>query len=395
MDQRDNPYVPGAGTPPPELAGRDGLILEAEIALSRVLKGRSQQSLMLTGLRGVGKTVLLNRIRSEAIALGYFVDLIETPENRSIAELVIPSLKRAAQEFSRVAALEQLGSKVLRVLRSFSLTMKIAETDVSLTLDPERGTGDSGDLERDLADVFEEAGNLAKQAGKGICILLDEVQYLNERDYAALIVAAHRIAQRGLPVIFMGAGLPMLPGLAGNAKSYSERLFKFTRIGSLAESDAIKALVEPARVLGVEYDEAAVLQIVRITEGYPYFLQEWGFEIWNTATASPITLADVDDAHPRAVRKLDDSFFRVRLDRVTNAEKRYLRALADFGPGAHETKSIAAKLKKGVEKFGPVRDSLIKKGMIYSPRHGYLEFTVPMFDDFARRAIPETTEASP
>ncbi|MES2615008.1 MAG: ATP-binding protein [Bdellovibrionota bacterium] len=389
MKPEDNPYAPGAGTPPPELTGRDALLNDADIALKRIKKGLSEQSYILTGLRGVGKTVLLNKILQDARRLGFVVDLIEAPENRKIAELLVPSLRKATALLNVSEGLKVFGTKVLRVIKSFSLTMKVAETDLTLSLDPERGIADSGDIERDLSDLLEEVGILAKEAGKGVALLIDEIQYLSEQDLAALIVAAHRIAQRQLPVMIIGAGLPMLPGISGNAKSYAERLFKFPEIGALQREDAIKALVEPARHLGVEYLPEALDQILKSTKGYPYFLQEWGYATWNYAQNSPITLNDVNAAQKKVIEKLDNSFFRVRLDRMTDSEKRYLRGLAQLGPGPHETKKIASLFNKKNRSFGPARDSLIKKGMIYSPSHGFLEFTVPLFDEFMRRFIPD------
>ena len=388
MKPEDNPYAPGAGTPPPELTGRDILLSEANIALKRIKKGLSEQSFILTGLRGVGKTVLLNKILQDAKSLGFVADLIEAPENRKIAELLLPSVRKATAQLNVSDRLNSCVAKVLRVIKSFSLCMKVAETELTLSLDPESGIADSGDIERDLSDLFEELGVLAKEAGRGVVFLIDEVQYLSEQDFGALIVAAHRVAQRQLPVIIIGAGLPMLPGISGNAKSYAERLFKFPKIGSLEREDAIKALIEPARHLGVKYLSEALDEILKSTKGYPYFLQEWGYAIWNYAQNSPITLNDVNAAQKQIIEKLDHSFFRVRLDRMTDSEKRYLRGLAELGPGPHETKKIALLFKRKNQSFGPARDSLIKKGMIYSPSHGFLEFTVPLFDEFMRRFIP-------
>lgn len=388
MDRVNNPYSPGAGTPPPELSGRDEILEDARVALARIKAGRSEQGLMLTGLRGVGKTVLLNRILEMANEQGYCAELLEAPEDRRLAQLLMPILRKAATRLSRVEKLGDIAARAMRVLKSFSLSMKVSETDVTFGIDPEAGFADSGDIQRDLADVFEEVGKLAKAASSGVAILIDEIQYLTTEDYAALIVACHRISQRNLPILVIGAGLPMLPGLSGEVKSYAERLFKFPRVGALAEADARRALVEPARLLRVEYTESALNQIINLTKGYPYFLQEWGYVVWNVAAASPITVEDVHAAHGAALKKLDSSFFRVRLERVTDAEKRYLRGLAELGPGEHQTGKIASVFGKKATHFGQARDLLIKKGMIYSPRHGYLEFTVPLFDDFMRRYIP-------
>jgi hypothetical protein len=389
MDRKKNPYAPGAGTPPPELTGRDKILEDAEVMLARVLVGRSGQSLLLTGLRGVGKTVLLNEFRKIAEKEGYLADLIEAPEDRSLAELVAQSLRQSLLKISSLEKAKDIAHRALRVLRSFALSMKIGETEFSLAGKPELGTADSGNIERDLPDLFVAAGEAARASNTGIALLIDEIQYLSQEDLAALIVAAHRVAQRGLPIAIIGAGLPLLPALSGEAKSYAERLFRYPHIGPLNAEDAMLALTEPAKVQDVAFSRDALDEIYRMTSGYPYFVQHWGSIVWDHAQQSPVSIDDVKKASSIATESLDESFFRVRLNRVTDAEMRYLRAMAELGSGPYKTGAVAAYFKKGGASFGPVRDSLIKKGMIYSPRYGEIDFTVPLFDQFMKRAIPD------
>jgi len=394
MDRKKNPYAPGAGTPPPELTGRDKILDDVEVALARVIAGRPSQGMFLTGLRGVGKTVLLNEFLQIAENEGYVADFIEAPENRALAELLAPSLRQALLKISVLEKAKDVVSRALGVLKSFTLSMKVGEVEVALNNKAIIGIADSGDLERDLPDLFLAAGDAAKANGTGIALLIDEIQYLSQADLAALIVATHRVAQKNLPIIVIGAGLPLLPALSGDAKSYAERLFTYPIVGALEARDARRAIAEPARELSVEYTEDALEEIVRTTAGYPYFVQAWGSVVWDLAPQSPITLDDVKSASAEATRKLDESFFRVRLDRVTDSEKRYLRAMAELGSGPYKTADIAAFFKKKGASFGPVRDSLIKKGMIYSPRYGEIDFTVPLFDQFMKRAQP-TVRAKP
>ncbi len=389
MDRRKNPYAPGAGTQPPELTGRDTILEDADVALVRVLAGRASPGILLTGLRGVGKTVLLNRIRDIADNHGYISDFIEAPEERPLAALLVPSLRQALLKISAMEKAKDAALRALSVLRNFSLSAKVGEIELGIGLKPQPGTADSGDIERDLPDLFLAVGIAAKENETGFVLLIDEIQYLTAKDLAALIVAAHRVAQRNLPVLVIGAGLPLLPALPGDAKSYAERLFVYPRIGALKDKDAKIALAEPARELGVEYNANALDEIVKVTAGYPYFVQAWGSVVWDVAPKSPITLQDVHNASEEATRRLDESFFSVRLDRVTEAEQRYLRAMAELGTGPYKTKDVATYFKKASASFGPVRDSLIKKGMIYSPKYGEIDYTVPLFDSFMKRAIPD------
>lgn len=390
MDPVYNPYSPGAGSPPPELAGRDALIEAARIALERTRLRFPTKSLMLCGLRGVGKTVLLDHIREQAEQAGLQTVRIEAPEQRSLPALLAPQLRQALLRLSRVAQARDLAQRGLRALAGFARALKVKYDDieVGLDLDPEPGLADNGDLEHDLQDLLDAAGAAAESAGTALAIFIDELQYVEEEQLATLITALHRTVQRRRPVIFVGAGLPQLRGRMGRAKSYAERLFDFPEIGALNNDEARRALEKPAASQGVAYDEAAVQQIVHETQGYPYFLQEWGKHAWDAADASPITLVDVEMASITAVAALDESFFRVRFDRLTPSEKRYLRAMAELGAGPHRSGDIAEALGRPVNSFGPTRNNLIAKGMIWSPSHGDTAFTVPMFDKFMKRIMP-------
>ena len=391
MDPLKNPFSPGAGNPPPELAGRDDLLKEAAIVLGRIKRGRYEQSLMLVGLRGVGKTVLLNRIKDIAEAEKYCVVMIEISEDRSLPELLIPGLRGTLIELDRM---EKISAKVklgLRVLRSFIGTFKIkfGETGVELGIDPERGKADSGNLESDLSELFVALGEAAKDRQRAVAIIIDEIQYLNEEEMGALIMAIHRVSQRQLPLALVSAGLPQLIGLAGRSKSYAERLLRFPEIGPLSPKDAAAALRDPAKKEGVVFAEDALKEIALQTRGYPYFLQEWGYQAWNLAKESPINRSVILRANVEAVKKLDGSFFRVRFDRLTPREKDYLRALAELGPGPHRSSEIADRLGIKVQSSAPLRAGLIGKGMIYSPAHGDTAFTVPLFNDFMIRVMPD------
>lgn len=391
MDPINNPFSPGAGAPPPELVGRDPLLEQARILLGRIKQKRPEKSLLLTGLRGVGKTVLLNEIERMAKAAGYQTILIEAHEEKPLGELIYPALRGLLYELDRTAGAGDKVKRGLAVLRSFIGSIKLTVGDIALGLDiePAKGTADSGDLEIDLPNLFVAIAEAAEERGSAVAILIDEIQYLSQKELGAVIMAMHKMQQKQLPLVLLAAGLPVLPGMAGESKSYAERLFNFPDIGALSAADAAKALRDPAREAGVEFLEDALQEVFRLTRGYPYFIQEWGYQSWNTASASPITLQIVRDATPEVMRRLDRNFFRVRFDRLTPGEKNFLRAMAHLGPGNHRTGDIAATLGMSVKGIGPVRSKLIKKGMIYSPAHGDMAFTVPLFDEFMVRAIPE------
>lgn len=391
MDPRINPYAPGAGTQPPELAGRDELIEKAAIALDRLRNGLAARSLLMVGLRGVGKTVLLTRIAQETEARGFVVVTIESPEKRSLPALLIPSLRMALLKLDRIAAAGELAKKTLRALGGFVGAMKIKYQDIEFGVDlgNEPGIADSGDLEHDLIDLFVELGRAAKEKRTAVVFFIDELQYVDEEQFASLITALHKCAQLQLPIALIGAGLPQLVGRAGRAKSYAERLFEYPEIGPLNEDAARRALVVPARELGVDYEEGALEEILTQTKAYPYFLQEWGKHSWHCARASPITRENAISATELAIQELDASFFRVRFDRLTPAEKRYLRAMAELGEGPHRSGDIAHLLNRDVRAVAPIRATLIGKGMVYSPSHGDNSFTVPLFDGYMKRVMPD------
>jgi len=390
VDPVKNPFAPGAGIPPPELAGRDELREVIRVALERVRLGLPAKSILMVGLRGVGKTVLLDRMREDAEAAGLQTVRAEAPENRSLPALLAPQLRVALLRLSRNQQARDLAVRALRGLAGFARALKVKYQDieVGLDFDPEPGLADNGDLEHDLQALLEVVGAAAKQANTALVLLIDELQYVEEEQLAALITALHRAAQRRLPVVLVGAGLPQLRGQMGRARSYAERLFDFPEVGPLSEHAARIAIAKPAQEQGVEVTEDALQSIVTWTRGYPYFLQEWGKHAWDAAAASPITREDVRRASVTAIAALDESFFRVRFDRLTPSEKRYLRAMAEMGPGPHRSGDIADQLGRKVTSLGPTRNQLIAKGMIWSPSHGDTAFTVPLFDEFMRRIMP-------
>lgn len=393
MDPRRNPFAPGAGTPPPELAGRSGLIEDAAIAIDRIRHGRSARSLIFYGLRGVGKTVLLTTIRNRAEAEGVVVVAMEAPENRSLPAMLVPALRASLLKLDRMKQAGQAIKRALRALAGFiKPRVKYEGFEIAIDLEPEPGLADSGDLETDLADLIRATGEAAKEHRTAIVLAIDELQYVPEEELAALISALHRASQLQLPITLVGAGLPQLLGQMGRAKSYAERLFAFVPLGALDCDAAFDAIRIPLAHEESEITDAALASIFQETEGYPYFLQEWGKHSWDLADASPIDEGDVANASVAALAELDASFFRVRFDRLSPAEKRYLRAMAELGPGPHRSGNIADKLGLKVESVAPTRNSLIRKGMVYSPAHGDTAFTVPLFDAFMRRIIPTMDE---
>ena len=391
MDRRTDPYAPGAGTPPPELVGRDALIEDAEVALDRIRNGRAAKGILMVGLRGVGKTVLLNRLLVDAERRGFECVLIEAPENRSLPGALVGPLNSALIRMSRSAAARGVARRARRALVGFVSAMKLTFDDVAFSVDLEKedGVADSGDLDTDLTALLGVVGEAARARGTALALFVDEMQYVEERQLGALIAALHRAAQLELPVALIGSGLPQLLGNVGRAKSYAERMFSFPEIGPLDLDAAAMALRVPANRLGVSYSAGAIDEILRLTEGYPYFLQEWGSACWRVAAGPAIRRADVEAATPVAVRQLDTTFFRVRLERTTPFERRYLRAMAALGPGPHRSGAIADAFGRPVQRLAPTRARLIAKGMVYGPAHGSTAFTVPLFDRFLKRAIGE------
>jgi hypothetical protein len=389
MDPRNNPYAPGAGTPPPELSGRDGVIEGAAVALDRIREGRAARSLIFYGLRGVGKTVLLNRIRQDAEANGIYAVRMEAPEDRSLPALLAPAIRAVLVRLDRLEAVKAGAHKALRALAGFVSALKIKYQDIEIGLDvePEKGIADSGDLINDLTELIAVLGKAAAERKTAIVLFIDELQYVPEEQLAALITAFHNASQEQLPVTMVAAGLPQLLGQMGKAKSYAERLFEFVSIDRLDDDAALRALCVPAEKEGVTYEVSATDEVLRQTHCYPYFLQEWGKHCWDVAKTSPITGEDARIATDAALAALDASFFRVRFDRLTPTEKKYMRAMAELGPGPHRSGDVADLLKKKVTTVAPTRNALIAKGMIYSPAHGDTAFTVPLFDGFMKRIM--------
>jgi hypothetical protein len=379
------------------LAGRDDLVRIAEIALERARAGRPAKSFVAVGLRGVGKTVVLTKVQDIAEQQGYQAAFIEADEDGgAFLRQLIPHLRRILLKLDRLAGVHHTVRRGLSVLKSFvsAFKLKYADFELNIDLDAETGTADSGELVNDLPELFLAVAEAAAARQTAIALIIDEIQYLPARELGALISAMHRINQRKLPLVMVGAGLPQVLGKMGDARSYAERLFEFPRVTALSEADARRAIAEPAMDEGVIFQPDALAEIIRVTQGYPYFLQEWSYVVWNMAPASPVTMAHVAAAGDEAIRRLDASFFRVRLDRMTPTEKRYMRAMAELGPGPHRSGDIAREYRAKVTTVAPIRSSLISKGMIYSPAHGETAFTVPLFDAFLLREIPDPSRVT-
>ena len=390
MDPRKNPYAPGAGTKPPALVGRDRQIESFDILLERLENGYVERSMIITGLRGVGKTVLLDVFREKAEARDWATVEWEVEKNAAFAPKMAAHVRRALLQIAPKAKWTDRVLRAASILKSFTVTFNPdGAMTAGLDIEALAGIGDSGALPEDLTDLFVAIGEAAQDQGVGVVFLVDEIQFLQPPDLEALIVALHRCTRRSLPITLVGAGLPQIPRLAGEAKSYSERLFRFPRIGELEASDARDALVLPAAELGVEFEPAAVAFMVDYTQGYPYFLQEYGRIVWDETSASPVTPADVESVLPLVEAGLDESFFRVRAERTTELELRYLYAMAELGPRPHRASEVARRIQRTVEQAGPIRSRLIDKGLLYTPGHGYAAFTVPQFDRYMLRCHAE------
>ena len=385
MDPYQNPFAPGAGSRPPELAGRDPILEGARISCGRAIKGRSARSIMLLGLRGTGKTVLLNEIGKIAEREGLLVSKIEAPEGESLPRLIYPELRRVMRSLSGVEAAKQIATRGLSGLRNFASIFKIEVAGVEVGVEPEPGLADSGDLQYDLPALFEMIGRAAQAADRGWILLIDEVQYLSEADLSALIVSIHRMSQEGLPVLMVGAGLPQVARLAGEAKSYAERLFLYPEVGALDPDSAAKAVEKPIIDEDASIAAAALDAIVDRTQGYPFFLQEWASICWNNSEGPEISLEDVNTSYAETLASLDAGFFRVRIDRLTKGEVQFVRVMSGLGDGPYAMAEIAHAMERTQQSLGPTRANIISKGMIYSTDHGYLDFTVPLFAEFMRR----------
>lgn len=387
MDPVRNPYTPGAGSTPLELVGRANELDAFDVAVQRMGQGRHAKSFLLTGLRGVGKTVLLREFGHIAAHHGWVHRHIEATSDLDFPDVMAMLVRKAVLRLSVGERFTDRGNRMLGVLKSFQLRWKIPDGgDLSLGIDPVRGFADSGILDDDLAELFIELGNLAKHHGTGVLFTIDEIQYLHKSHLAALIVGIHRASQEQVPFMVAAAGLPSMPALAGEAKSYAERLFAFVRIDSFSDDDAVQALCKPAAIEGVTWSPSAVNDIVEVAAGYPYFLQEFGKQAWDVAEGlEEIGQADAQAAIPLAVDELDTGFFRVRIDRTSRREREYLVAMASLGSGPYASGAIAHEMDKSTTQAGPIRDSLIRRGLCFSPRHGIVDFTVPLFDRFLRR----------
>jgi hypothetical protein len=391
MDRIKNPFVPGAGSSPPELVGRQEIIEDARVAFARIQQGMHAKSFLLVGLRGVGKTVLLVRLEELAREAGYRTLSIEVPEGKRLPAILVPQLRQLLLGLDRLKNVSTHVKQAMGVLKSFVNGVKVTMNDVEfgVNIDPATGVADSGDLEADLPELLIAVAEAGQSRGIPVAITIDEMQYLTEKELSALIMSVHKVGQKKLPLLLMGAGLPQLVGLTGKSKSYAERLFDFPAVGALQPFDARNALSIPVRKESVFFEAAALEEILKVTQGYPYFLQEWGHHCWNIATRSPITLGVVKNSHDAVLARLDQNFFRVRFDRLTPREKDYLRAMAELGPNAHRSGEVADLMGVEVRSVAPLRSGLIKKGMIYSPAHGDTAFTVPLFDQFMKRTIPQ------
>lgn len=385
MDAVRNPFSPGAGSRPPELAGREAILEDAQTSIQRVLLGRPSRPQMLLGLRGVGKTVLLNKIEELAESAGHITSSIEAPEGRALSELLVPKINQVLHKLSISERARSRAHMALRALRSFASAFKLTYADTSISVEPEAGVADSGDIEADLPELFMRVGEAAKAAGKAWVLFIDEVQYLHIKDLSALIVALHKINQVNLPVLFFGAGLPQVAALSGDAKSYAERLFYFPAVGALNDADAATAIRQPIEDEGEGVDDNAIREILAKTKGYPYFLQEWGYQCWNIAEGPRINLDNALRAAGGATKRLDEGFFKVRFDRLTPKEREYVIAMAKLGAGPYRSSDIADALNETIQSLGPRRAKIISKGMIYSPSHGDIAFTVPMFNEYLIR----------
>ncbi len=385
MDPVRNPFSPGAGSPPPELAGRDAIIESADIAIQRVIAGRSAQSQILLGLRGTGKTVLLNEIEKLAENADYLTSFVEAPEDQSLADMLYPKMLQVLRRLSGYEQARAAANLALSGLRNFASVFQVRVGEAEIGVAPAPGRADTGNLELDLTEMFELIGQAAQSAGQAWALLIDEVQYLSDEELSSIIVAVHRANQRNLPIIAVAAGLPQIAKLTGDAKSYAERLFSYPAVGRLDRNASANAIRIPLELEGVGITDDAIDAIFEATGGYPFFLQEWAFQSWNTAENSPIDRADIERAEALAITRLDEGFFKVRLDRLTNAEAEYVDAMADLGQGPYKSADLAEKLGRDPSALGPRRASIISKGMIYSPGYGDIDFTVPLFDDFLRR----------
>ena len=385
MDAVLNPFSPGAGSPPPELIGRSEVLEDARVLIGRLKAGRSVQSLLLNGLRGVGKTVVLNEIRDMSRKQGILPIKVEINEDETLAEQLVPLLKDTFFDLDRLAKAKDKIKKGIVALRNFMGTLKLRYGDFGIDIEPIPGLADSGSLQHDLIALFRCVGEAAAEQSNAVLLLIDEIQCLPGKDLRALIMMAHEMQQERLPVAIVGAGLPILPGLVGNVKTYAERLFLFPTVGALSEDEAMRAIRVPLSEGGVAIDGRALRLVAQESRGYPYFIQEWGYQLWNRAAGKPIQSKDVSALAEKVEARLDANFFRVRIERLTPGERDFLKNMGNVGGPNVRMGELAKAMRVKVTALGPRRTSLIRKGMIYSPAYGEIAFTVPMFAEFLRR----------
>lgn len=372
------------------MAGRDDLVSNAQIALGRAKNDIHGKSFIAVGLRGVGKTVVLNKVQELAEDEKYHVIFMEAHDDGSLPRLIVPQLRSVLIKLSKFERASELAKLGLRVLRNFSnaLKVKMGDIDVGFDFGTEMGTADSGDIANDLPELFQVVGKAAQAQKTAIAIIIDEMQYLSKDEMGAIVMSIHRANQRGLPIVLVGAGLPQILGKMGDSKSYAERMFDFPRVEALTYDDAVLAISEPARKQGVNFESDAMREIFRVTDGYPYFLQEWGHVAWGLGTDDTINRQNIVDAEAAAIRRLDQSFFRMRLERMTPTERKYIVSMAYLGKGPHLSGDIAKAYGAKVSTVAPLRSNLISKGMVWSPEYGKTDFSVPLFDEFIRREFP-------
>ncbi len=392
MEALSNPYTPNAGAEPQAVVGRDDQLSSFDLLLARIESGRTEQSMIITGLRGVGKTVLLGQFRSKALARDWVVVELEVSKNdeSQFRRDMASRLRTALFQLSPKARWTHRFTHAASVLRSFTVSVDAQGTwTAGLDVAAAEGFADHADLALDLTDVFVAIGEAASERGRGLVLLFDEVQFLSKPQLGAVIEALHKVVQRKLPITLVGAGLPQIAELAGDAKSYAERLFKFPALGNLSSGDAKAALTRPAAEEGISFSDEALDEAVAITGGYPYFVQELGYAVWTVAEGPMVSGEDVRTTVPGYEAKLDESFFRVRLDRATELQRAYLRAMAQLGPEPHKASDVADVMGRTSQNLAPTRAELINMGLLYTPEHGYAAFTVPHFDRFLLRAIPD------
>lgn len=393
MDRFENPFRPGAGAPPPALMGRSALIEAFDVEMQRTALGRPSRGLVAVGLRGVGKTVLLNRFVEIAQQIDAGICFIEAPEGDDLLRELCLVLRRELFRLERARPSARI-TRALSVVKSLSLTIP-GGLSVGIDIDVPRGLADSGDLAFDLTETLVAVGDAFRDQQRGLLLSVDEMQSVPTGQMAALLAAYHRCVQRSLPVLLVGAGLPGLLGLLGDSKSYAERMFIVNSIGPLDSMDAAAVIRKPLTSRNLEITESALNQVIEEAGRYPYFLQVWGYHLWNAARRSPFTDGLVSRIAGEVRTALDRDFFSIRLDRVTPRERDYLAAMARLGPGPHDSGVVAEAAGMTVQVAGPKRTALIRKGMVFSPRHGQTAFTVPMFDDFLRRALPVDSGGAP